>query len=80
MLHVHGIDLLVEKTLGSVAEEQHVEFLRPYDVMLDLIGSTAWEMNNRSTSESCVMADIPLIEGGSTGLLGQSYPAEGEDE
>lgn len=53
MLHVHGIDLLVEKTLGSVAEEQHVEFLRPYDGMLDFIGSTAWEMNNRSTSESC---------------------------
>lgn len=47
MLHVHGIDLLVEKTLGSVTEEQHVEFLRPYDVVLDLIGSTAWEMNNR---------------------------------
>ena len=53
MLHVHRIDLLVEKTLGSVAEEQHEEFLRPYDVVFDLIGSTEWERNKRVTSESC---------------------------
>lgn len=53
MLHVHRIYLFVEKTLGRVTEEQDEEFLRPDDVVFDLLGGTRLHMKGTVTFEWC---------------------------
>lgn len=46
-------------------------FFKSFDIVFNALDNVK---ARQYVNSMCVMADIPLIEGGSTGLLGQSYP------
>ena len=46
-------------------------FFQSFDIVFNALDNV---QARQYVNTMCVLANVPLIEGGSTGLLGQSYP------